>query len=1084
MAITVAGQGDIRQRLNSDGLASLGLAGPLLSPVWTQALPVANVGNFSFTVAAQWYAPLAGMLITEPNPTSLGLSRLDGTPWPTTTGNAVVFRIHPQARLRLERLIVSNLQPANAGPPDRSIRPIPAMFLITNPGMTFATPWIANAGEQIMPAGDVTMYDEHGLAVDPFAFAAALAAMIASTPAAGGPAPAGAPAGTLAAIAGCAPAGNFIHAVDLHGRPWQDPPGVNAGISLYTAGAGGAAPTQGQHIGDGLVYAFPSGATIAADADPSGTQSALTTPALLRFGWQVQGRLNNLPVSWPAAGPQRPARDTMRLAVCDPTFHLLGNLTLTARDGVPGADVRTNASQASILREGSPITLFTESRSALGWIGQVILNLQGGNPAAAFQTGPMFAASSFFDGGQWPLPNIPGPNGAWPIAPAATPVPGNDANVMAALAPIKTAVANWIAGSNDVLVTLPAGLPAGVAIRFYPIQILMGVSPDEQPLLRRADGNATITTGAATDTVRMVDPFNLGLNAVRPGGTTTLRMDAALTWLTAAGAVPRVKLIGNLHLTVGADVPAPPLPPANFLASMFWRGTASNPMIGAPSRGPFPLAAALGDPIAFIQGVVRHLSTDANPREAPRLPTMSRNESLFALQLQPGAAADIYRSMLTGAFLTREADAQSPRLANPGGAGWHEVHAPSLAATSQIGFDLWIAAAHRARPVVPTADVAQVFQSGPIAGLPTNWVLLQANATSVPPAAPAAPSTIAAAVLQTVPAYVETPELAIIPDTDIAAAVNWVTTQLGNWVSTPNDPELHRQIARELRTSNYGRRDAQWALRRAIAHARELVYIETPLLAHTTHDAGPPQDPVAAVDLVNVLANRLTIEPRLRVVILVPREPPFVKGYEPFSAYFYANRLEVATTLALAGGMVDGLNGQRPRVVIGHPMGMPGRPLTIRSTTVIVDDVWCLQGTSSISRRGLTFDGATDVALVDWQMDRGACVAIRAHRKALMGLHLGVGPTPVGGGAPANSVAAPSGDWVRLHQPVSAHEAFADALAAGSNRGKLLPLWPGPDPAAPGAVIAHPADVADPDGRGGASFITTLAAALGGSSVV
>ena len=58
-------------------------------------------------------------------------------------------------------------------------------------------------------------------------------------------------------------------------------------------------------------------------------------------------------------------------------------------------------------------------------------------------------------------------------------------------------------------------------------------------------------------------------------------------------------------------------------------------------------------------------------------------------------------------------------------------------------------------------------------------------------------------------------------------------------------------------------------------------------------------------------------------------------------------------------------------------------------------DVWCLTGTSSLSRRGLTFDGANDVVLADWALDRGAGTAIRAHRKALMAAHLGVGPTPV-----------------------------------------------------------------------------------------
>lgn len=1079
---TVAGQADIRPRLNSDGLAALGLAGPLLSPAWTSALPTADVTNLRFNVTSQWYAPIAGMLITEPNPRGLGLSRFDGTPWPATTGTAVLFRIHPQARLRLERLITAALQAPGTTPADRSIRPVPALFLITNPVPTFATPWRALAAEQFMPGGDVSMYDEHGLAVDPFAFAAVIAAVLTSAPAAGTPMPSGAPAGTPAAVAGLAPAGNWVHAVDLHGRPWQDPPGLNQGVSLFSGAAG--ARQLAQDVPDGLLHSWAPGAVFAAEADPNGVQSALTTPGLTRFGWQTVGRMGTTPLAWPAAGPQVPARDTLRMAVCDPAFHLLGNRTTTIRDGVLKADSITVAEQPPIVREGSPVTLFADGRSALGWIGQVILGLQGGNPAAPFTTGPMFAASPYFDDGAWPFPALPGLAGAWPIAPLATPVLGSVGNVLGQLAPLRSAgTANWIAGTNDVLVQLPAGLPAGVAIRLYPIQVQMGVSPDEQPLLRRADGDAIITTGGNADTLRLRDPFALGSGAARPGGETHLRMDAAVAWVTGPGTVPQVKLIANLHWRVGADVVAPALAPTNILAAMFWRGTASNPLIGVPPRGPFTMATVFADPVAFIQGVARTLSTDANPREAPRLPTMSRNESLFTLQLPPATGPDIYRSMLTGGWLARETDVHSYRLANPGAAGAHEAHAPAVVSTSQLGFDLWVAAAHRARPVVPTADAAGVFASGPNAGLPTNWVLLQANATSAPPAAPAVPSSVAAAVLQTVPAYVETPELAVISDNDVPAAVNWVTTQLGNWLSTPNDPELHRQIAREIRTAKYGRRDAQWALRRAISHARELIYIETSLFAATARVAGGPTDPTAAAELVVELANRLQAEPRLRVVILTPRESPFMSAYEPFSMYFYAERLKAAQSLALAGQTVNGLNGQRPRVVIAHPVGIPGRPLVIRTTTVIVDDVWCLSGASTLSRRGLTFDGATDVALVDWQLDRGASTAIRAHRKALMGMHLGVGPTPVGGGAPPDPVGSPRADWIRLHQPISAHEAFADTLASG-NRGKLLPLWPGPDPTLPGATIPHPAPVADPDGRGGATMVTTIASAIGGANVV
>ncbi len=133
-------------------------------------------------------------------------------------------------------------------------------------------------------------------------------------------------------------------------------------------------------------------------------------------------------------------------------------------------------------------------------------------------------------------------------------------------------------------------------------------------------------------------------------------------------------------------------------------------------------------------------------------------------------------------------------------------------------------------------------------------------------------------------------------------------------LNTPNNPELFRQLGREIRTAKYGRRDAQWALRRAIRHARELIYIETPLFGGTAHDDGAPSDEEAAVDLVAELANHLTIEPRLRVAILVARETPFVAGYEPFAMYHFERRRLAAQSLGWAGGTVAGLNTRRPRV--------------------------------------------------------------------------------------------------------------------------------------------------------------------------
>jgi hypothetical protein len=91
--------------------------------------------------------------------------------------------------------------------------------------------------------------------------------------------------------------------------------------------------------------------------------------------------------------------------------------------------------------------------------------------------------------------------------------------------------------------------------------------------------------------------------------------------------------------------------------------------------------------------------------------------------------------------------------------------------------------------------------------------------------------------------------------------------------------------------------------------------------------------------------KRLKEEPRLRVVILVPRTPPFDHGYEPWSMYIYAARTAVAQSLVQAAGDLPAPGGTaRPRVLVAHPVEVPGRPLVIRTTTV-VDDVWMITGT-------------------------------------------------------------------------------------------------------------------------------------------
>ena len=422
------------------------------------------------------------MLMQAADGTKLGLSRLDGTPAVTGNARCVVFRIHPQARLRIEREVVAAVQGAG-GPADQSLRPVPALILIAG-ASTVDHPLDLSPGDKFMVGGTVSMFDEHGLIVDPFAFAACLAAVLAQTSALFITAPGGA-AGTLGAIAGAAP-GRFVHLLDLHGRPWSDPPGASPGVSLYTG-----AQVEGEHLGNGNLHSWPAGAVLAGRADPAGSQQPPPS-TLLRFGFSTLGRMGTTPLSWPPPGAQTPVRDTLRVTVTDPVFHLLGNRSATGRDFVErrGRAVGRRGGPAGPRRQpGHP----SAGRTLLPRL------LPAGDPQSAGRQ-PGRAVHGWADPrgvrdvrqrGVAAAPRARRRRRRWPAAPAATPVPGTDATVLGQLAALRTGTtANWIAGSNDVLITLPAGLPVGVAVRLFPVEVLLGTTPDEQPLLQRADGGA------------------------------------------------------------------------------------------------------------------------------------------------------------------------------------------------------------------------------------------------------------------------------------------------------------------------------------------------------------------------------------------------------------------------------------------------------------------------------------------------------------------------------------------------------------------------------------------------------------------
>jgi hypothetical protein len=151
-----------------------------------------------------------------------------------------------------------------------------------------------------------------------------------------------------------------------------------------------------------------------------------------------------------------------------------------------------------------------------------------------------------------------------------------------------------------------------------------------------------------------------------------------------------------------------------------------------------------------------------------------------------------------------------------------------------------------------------------------------------------------------------------------------------------------------------------------------------------------------------------------------------------------------------------------------HPIGFPGRSSRIETSVVVVDDRWLLIGGSTFRRRGLTFDGSSDLVLTDTRLENGRSPAIRDFRRTLLAARLGI---------PADQE-HPS--YVQLGDGQRAFQLIRQTLQAGG-LGKLDLWWNGQTP---GAAAATPLPIgqANPDGRDFDAATADLVAVLAAST--
>jgi hypothetical protein len=1014
-------------QMTSDKLDAFGLVLPVLSAEWSDSEPgVIDEDHLTLSIGGSLKAPFHA-----------AARYLDsGDRWRDVAGKPItdaVFAIEmlPEAARRLTTLLTTRL-----GAP--LVRPVPVAMLVHNltwqppsgspPGAKPAVQSL-RAGDVFapLPSGsrlDVTFHDARGLPVDPIAVAALFADLITWLPALGVGQVGN--AGGLSKVLALNTAATAVryHLVSPHGvlcTPTADMGlAVNGGTSPDTVApsTGTVAIATGQSLG-------------AASGGSAGT---------LYWGFAPGGFLDQQALAPPAlpAGVTL-ARQFFRVVVVDLDWHLLGNRTASATRGVPGDPVTPPPSYTlPVVRPRVPgFAYLADGIDVLGAIGQISASF----PIPGRDVLPLLCSPAIDP--TLALPPAPGQPGHWPAFPP--PVPSPATGIASGFDLAKLASAAWRnptdgPGANrDVVITFAAdpGLPAGTHLRVFPRSfVTITAITSEQPSFVRGDGGAAIVGGGPTKLL-LVNPYNLA--SADPLSTDPLTVDIVATGRDGSRrmrssvqlnpqSAPAESWTGTLAQFGGTAFLSTPVVQA-ATGALGVTAVAPVTVFGIPAPPPPPGPAPTG-----ILDAVRKLANESTPpRIGPHLPTQARFETILALGTAGATDARyVWQAVLTGGRWTWETRSARAEMADPGNPAGPDVFASGVQVGGQLGYDLALHALKRAEPIIPVAATA------------LGWLAVTDGNNWSPPAADTS-GTVAGVMLETIAPFVDSPELSLLPaptpgDT-VQNAVNALAAQIGvppPTITVANEAQLLNELERESQTARAGQHEALLSLARAIAQAEDYIYIEGPAFSATSFGSD------GGLDLVALIDQRLNAVPGLKVIICVPRLPDFTPTKANWVRAAFAQRAAAIKKLA---------QDAPGRVVAFSPVGFPGRWSAIRSTVVLVDDVYALVGASHFRRRGMTFDGGAAVASMDRQLDGwGVSASIASFRQMLAARKLGV-DVPSG---PAATTAL----WTRLARPASMFATLVELLAEGG-QGYCSPVWAGPTDT---SVIPQTDDISDPNG--------------------
>lgn len=197
---------------------------------------------------------------------------------------------------------------------------------------------------------------------------------------------------------------------------------------------------------------------------------------------------------------------------------------------------------------------------------------------------------------------------------------------------------------------------------------------------------------------------------------------------------------------------------------------------------------------------------------------------------------------------------------------------------------------------------------------------------------------------------------------------------LRNAISGPMDSAT-RAMDRRIQVGLSGAREAAVALAAVIGRARDLIYIETPAIDQLAHDSLGEN-----LNLWQTLITRMGVQRGLHVVLCLPT---LLSPGTPKQLQTVRDAAATAAITALREAAGD-------RFAMFSPGAGGGRAVRFASTSVIVDDVFALTGTTHLWRRGLTYDSSLAAAVFDERLTEGRPQEVRTFRLQLLADRLGL----------------------------------------------------------------------------------------------